>query len=263
VWYPKHPQLSVRGIPEHQQVFDSRLRRADVYQTPTYGFGCFCLTSPDGTDYTFFIDNVGTLGSTAATWGTAQKTFYLGGYALTTDDSGNIVATATSKSCVSSWKMVSVVDLEYALTMVAGSPSAALVSGQSYGDGTFTLTSPNGTNYVIYVGDDGAMIAAAGTWGPMSHSFFIDSYVITVENDGSLIVALSGEQHLPTYRMVSPGGYEYVWSIDSDYAVVAAREGHFWNTPVTKTVLGYSKNREPYDRDDAVAESDQYVWVEE
>jgi hypothetical protein len=264
VYYPKHPQLSLRGIPERSHVRDARPEPADVYQTARYKFGSFCLVSLGGIDWTFYITDDGALIGDAAAWGTPQPVFYIDSYGLTvTDDGALVVNSADSKKGPPTWKMKSLLGIEYLLSVAADlALLVTVVNGPDYMDGVFTLTSPDGTNYVVYITDAPVVVTAIGTWGPVSTAFYLGDYVITVSNVGVLVAALSGESHPATYRMISPDGYEYVWTVVAGL-VVLTREGHFWNTPVVLDVLAYGKNIYYYDRSDSVAESDQYTWVEE
>ena len=62
----------------------------------------------------------------------------------------------------------------------------------AYGPTDFCLTSSNGTNYIVHVADDGAMLVTEGTWGQPQKKFYISDYVFTVDNDGALHVEDSG-----------------------------------------------------------------------
>ena len=50
VWYPKHPQLSVRAVKERPSVPDARPRQVDTFVSQAYPMGSFCLVSPNGTN---------------------------------------------------------------------------------------------------------------------------------------------------------------------------------------------------------------------
>jgi len=120
VWYSKNPQEDLRAIPERSRVRDARPRQADVYQTATYGYGSFCLISPDGTNYTTTVVDPAVLTTTAATWGTPQLVFYVDQYSITVDNSGNLVVTNIGeKKGPPSWRMTSSDDTDYDLTVTS------------------------------------------------------------------------------------------------------------------------------------------------
>lgn len=260
VWYPKHPQLFVRAIPEkYMAVRDARPRPPDEYITNAYPRGTFCLESPNGVHWTFIVEDDGSLVPYQITVGTPAKRVYLGQYYLTVDDDGSLYVNGAAPGLP--WHMWSVNGVHFTLT-VDDSDLSLLVSVYGvpdYMEGVFTLTSPNGTNYIIYIVDDGAAKAVPGTWGPVSTHFFLDNYKIAISNDGALLASLSGEVHPPSLRMVSTGGYEYIWMINPDGAVKVYREGHWWDVPV----LVYDKPVEPYDLAYAVTMGGRHVWVEE
>jgi hypothetical protein len=88
VWYPKHPQLFVRAIKEHIGVRDGRPRPADVTYELPYGYGSFCLRSPDGTLYVVYVEEDGALFVREGSVGTPLDIFYLNRYGFTVDNDG-------------------------------------------------------------------------------------------------------------------------------------------------------------------------------
>jgi hypothetical protein len=126
----------------------------------------------------------------------------------------------------------------------------------------FTLTSAGGVSYVLYIVDDGALIAVSGSWGSVSSSFYLGQYVLTVEDDGAVLARPSGELQQPVYRMVSPGGYEYMLWADDDGAIKVGREGHWWD--VASLVM--TKAKSPYIEPvvtGTITEDGQDAWVAE
>lgn len=88
VWYPKHPQLSIKAIPDRMAVPDARSRPADTYYTLTFAWGAFCLISPNGTYYTFAVDDDGALLPYTEKWGMPQPSLVIAGHVFTVDDDG-------------------------------------------------------------------------------------------------------------------------------------------------------------------------------
>jgi hypothetical protein len=108
-WSPKHPQLDLKGIPDHMAVVDGRSRPAIVYTTVQYGWGSFCLTSPNGTNYVVWIDDEGAVFVTEDTWGTPRNVFYIGQYGVTVDNDGALhVADYHVIKNITPWKLYSV-----------------------------------------------------------------------------------------------------------------------------------------------------------
>src|SRR5574343_865046 len=60
VWYPRHPQLDIRAIPDHMAVPDARPRTVDTY-APCYGLGAFCLRSLGSISYIYYVVDDGAL----------------------------------------------------------------------------------------------------------------------------------------------------------------------------------------------------------
>jgi hypothetical protein len=119
LWYPRHPQLSLRAIPEHMAVRDARPRQADIFAPAApYGWGSFCLISPNGTTYVAAMADDGAMLVRAGVWGTPQPVFYISHYAFTVDDDGALhVADIIDTRGPSSWRMYSVNKLGFDITV--------------------------------------------------------------------------------------------------------------------------------------------------
>lgn len=270
VWYPKHPQLSLRAIPERATVRDGRPRPADIFTVPEHGWGSFCLISPDGTKYVVAMADDGAMLVREGVWGTPRSAFYISHYAFIVDNDGALhVADVVSVKGPVMWRMCSVNKVGFDVTV--DTDLAVLVSlvtvptfmaGITPRDGVFSLVSTGGVSYVLYIVDDGALIAVAGSWGPTSSNFYLGQYTLTVEDDGAVLARPSGEYHQPVYRIVSPGGYEYMLSADPDGAIKVGREGHWWDV----ASLVYDKVQSPYLETPVpytITEDGQDVWVAE
>jgi len=261
-WSPKHPQLSIKPIRERMAVYDGRPQRADIWYEVPYGIGSFCLISSNGTRYVCYAVDDGALLVREGTWGNAIRTFYLGQYGFRVADDGALYVTdAGSIKGPLSWKMYTVNGLCFELTVDLDlAVHLTLVTVPEHmNDGTFTLISPGGFSYSIYITDDGAVIAVLGTYGQSSSHFYLGTFSFIVEDDGAVLVRPSGEIHVPVYRMVSPSGIEYLLTCDPDGAVKIGREGHWWNVPsivATKTQAGHTVNY-------PITESSDLVWEEE
>lgn len=270
VWYPKHPQLSLRAIPDRMAVIDGRPRPVDQTAVVPYGWGTFCLTSPNGTNFVAAMQDDGAMVMTPGLWGSPLEVFYIGQYGLTVDNDGALfVHDAGAKRNIDPWRLYSVNKLGFDITIDSDmAVLVSLVTGPTFmtgvvpRDGVFTLVSPNGTSYVLYIVDDMAVMVVPGSWGPQSSAFFLGEYILTVDNDGAILARASGEKWPPTYRMVSVGGYEYLWWADDDGAIKIGRQGHWWDVPC----LVYDKVQSPYAENvviDTITEDAKDAWVAE
>jgi hypothetical protein len=116
VWYPKHPQLYLRAIPDHMAVIDGRSRPTDIYMILQYGYGSFCLTSPNGTHWTFYVDDDGALLPANITWGNPVQYLYIDSYRLHVDNDGALhVESSGGIQTAVAWKMRSYGDFIYDL----------------------------------------------------------------------------------------------------------------------------------------------------
>lgn len=87
-WSPKHPQLSVRGIRERIGVHDGRPRTEDIIYELPYGYGSFCLRSPNGTLYMVYVEEDGALLVRAGGTGFPLNIFYFSHFGFTVDNDG-------------------------------------------------------------------------------------------------------------------------------------------------------------------------------
>lgn len=102
----------------------------------------------------------------------------------------------------------------------------------AYGFGTFTLISPDGTDYIVYVDEDGALFVREGTAGTAVLIFYLGHYGITVDNDGALhiqdVVVVKGP---PKWKMGShDAGVEatiYDLTVDTDLALLVTESVWF------------------------------------
>lgn len=123
LYYRKHPQLSLRGIPEiNMAVKDARPRPADVDGNPRWGWGAFCLISPNETAYTVGPDDDGALLVRADLWGTPLPVFHVGQYEFTVDNDGALhVSDLGIVKGITPWKFYSADNnVGYYLTVDAG-----------------------------------------------------------------------------------------------------------------------------------------------
>jgi len=124
-WDPKHPQLSVRGIPDRQAVRDGRPRPADIYTAADYGCGDWTLQSPNDTIYTVSISDAGALESLTGPYQPYVQPVYLGGYLISIANDTTISAASSSISGPGTWIMVSPAGTMYEITVVAGTITIA------------------------------------------------------------------------------------------------------------------------------------------
>lgn len=95
LWYPKHPQLSLRAIPDRMAVLDSRPRPADIFNNSGYyGTGNIVLKSPSGIFYGIEIEPDDAVILTVLSWQVDPPDIYIGNYKLTVADDGALVLVA-------------------------------------------------------------------------------------------------------------------------------------------------------------------------
>ena len=120
LWYPKHPQLSLRSIPEHMAVRDARSRPADIFSQLPYGYGAFCLTSPNGTYWTFWMDEDGALVGANVLYGNPVQYIDIYAWRFTVSNDGALHLTQlTGIMTPQPWRMVSPGEVAYQLTVEA------------------------------------------------------------------------------------------------------------------------------------------------
>lgn len=130
-WYPKHPQLMIRAIPDHMAVVDGRPRSAAVFVVPSFGYGSFCLISPNGTLFTVgvFDDPLGGDGVLMVVqtgFGHPVRYLDVSGWRFTVDNDGALHVNAVAQIGIPTWQMASpqetlyeiVIDIDGAVHLV-------------------------------------------------------------------------------------------------------------------------------------------------
>ena len=143
-WYPRHPQLEVKGVPDHMEVYDGRPEQPDQFIGMAFGYGSFTLSSPDGTTWVISIQDGGTIIVSRGLFGGVADYFDLGSFRYVVTDAGVMVivfAPSTYGSAV------------YGLSMYGGFP------GGINGPATWTMMSPDGTTYSVSPATDGTWVA--------------------------------------------------------------------------------------------------------
>lgn len=119
VWYPRHPQLDLRAIPDRMAVYDGRPRPSIIYTVYPFGMGAFCLISPNGTAWTFYVDDDGALLPSNEVFGSPAPFLQLGAYHLTVDDDGALhVSQVGSLGTTVNWNMRSENGYAFVMTVV-------------------------------------------------------------------------------------------------------------------------------------------------
>lgn len=120
VWYPKHPQLAVRGIRERINVRDARPRPADEVLWPDYGTWEIFLQSSGGLLFKLVIDDTGTVGASPISYMPEPPEVNINGYALSVDDAGTISLTSSATTGPAIWLMASPNGIVWTVTVTAG-----------------------------------------------------------------------------------------------------------------------------------------------
>lgn len=118
-WYPKHPQLNIRAIPDQPGVIDGRPEAPWQFFGPDYPYGSFCLESPGHFYWTFYIADDGALLPANVKWGTPARYLDLNCWRFTVDDDGALhvnsrIASPPDTICTG-WKMYTPDPLVYEL----------------------------------------------------------------------------------------------------------------------------------------------------
>jgi hypothetical protein len=114
-WYPKHPQLSVRGIPDHMEVYDARPRPEDVF-LPFYP-GAIYLRSPNGTNFIVYVDDDGTLFVVPGVFPNTSLYYNLEMWRITVDDDGALHVNASLTHGAAFWNLLSPNYISYTVTV--------------------------------------------------------------------------------------------------------------------------------------------------
>lgn len=222
VWYPKHPQLSVRAVKERPSVPDARPRQVDTFVSQAYPMGSFCLVSPNGTNWVVYARDYVQLATAQGTWGVPQAACALGSYEIVVSDVGVLSARlAASPSVLTNWQMYSNTGRAYLLFTDAAS---GWFSGWDYFDGGWfddtniyfrpldagwiSLLSPSGYQYVLRATDAGAVEVVYGNW-PAAGVFVLNSCGVTVDDAGVVTVAAALVPGLSEWQMKDSNGVAY------------------------------------------------------
>lgn len=127
-WYPRHPQLDVRAIPERSMaVIDGRPEQPDVFVGSQYGYGAFCLRSPGGILYVCYVLADGSLLVRQGILGAPADHINIQGGQLTVDDDGALHVEVLANPGYGPWSIATADDL-YAFILTVDSDGALLVT---------------------------------------------------------------------------------------------------------------------------------------
>jgi hypothetical protein len=126
-WYPKHPQLSVRGIPDNMEVLDARPRPTDVFTYPEYGTGTWVLSSLNETIWYVTVSNAGVLVPASAPWQPTPPPFYLDGYEILVSNVGVLSAAVSTYTGPGIWVLFSPNGTRYNVTVPDGTITVTAV----------------------------------------------------------------------------------------------------------------------------------------
>lgn len=112
----KHPQLTMRGLPDRQAVYDGRPEPPPVYVI-CYGLGSFCLRSPNGNLYIVSVDDAGSVLVRPGILGIPIDVITISGFDITVADDGALLANSGPTPGFSVWRMMSPSNLVYYVTI--------------------------------------------------------------------------------------------------------------------------------------------------
>lgn len=219
-WDPKHPQLSIRARVDRQAVYDGRPQSPDRF-VETYGFGSFCLISPNGTTYVVTVDDDGALLVIQDILGAPVSYLQFGEWRMTVDDDG---ALHVNRFPILSRTMASPTG-DYFSMWVDWDGAVKITSLDVYtpiaGDGSFVITSPGGTSFRFAVAADGALLPTVVALAKPIYYLDMLGWRFTVDNDGALHVDPVETPYFRTkWRMISADPYIYELVIHNDGAVI-------------------------------------------
>lgn len=218
-WDPKHPQLSIRAVPDHMEVYDARPRGVSTF-LPSYGFGQFTLISPNGTDWTFWCDEDGALLAANLHLGEAVHYLDVEPWRLTVDDDG---ALHVGFIVIPTLLMVSPLGVFYNLQVDDDGAAKMIKWVDPPGAVThFTLISPGGLYWEFDCDEDGALLPVAAPPTLLAQSNLdIGRWRLTVDDDGAVHTSSIAPANLTGSRlMASPNGVFYKLVIVGDGAIV-------------------------------------------
>ena len=127
-WYPRHPQLDIKGVPDHMEVIDGRPEQPDHYVDTTYGSGDIVLASPSNLLFRVVVSNGGVVGTMAAPWQFGVSVVTLAGYTLSVTDLGAVTVAVSNLAGPAYWQITSPNGKVWNLTVTGGVVTAALAS---------------------------------------------------------------------------------------------------------------------------------------
>ncbi len=95
-WYPKHPQLSLRAIPDRMAVQDGRSRPLDQTQECGYGWAPIFLQSPNLTVWELTFADDGTIIVGPGQWQPYVPDIIINSYILGITDDGTLTVTPST-----------------------------------------------------------------------------------------------------------------------------------------------------------------------
>ena len=129
-WYPRHPQLDVKGIPElSMRVIDGRPEQPWQFAYSAYGVGPLYMASPNGTIYKVVVSNAGAVGTEVQPYQPFTNPAIVNGYELEVSNAGTITTEAVEGDTgPPAWSLVSPNGTVWALTVPAGVPTATVIT---------------------------------------------------------------------------------------------------------------------------------------
>lgn len=129
-FYPRHPQLDVKGIPElSMRVIDGRPEQEWQFAYPSYGSGPLVAASPNGTIYQITVSNAGAVGTIQQPFQPYANPAIVNGFQLEVSNTGVITTEAVEgDQGPPAWVIVSPNGTVWELKVPSGVPTATVLA---------------------------------------------------------------------------------------------------------------------------------------
>lgn len=120
-WYPRQPQLDVRGIPEtSMRVIDGRPEQPAKFVYSDYNSTPMILESANGTIFKVIVNNAGVLSTVVQPWQPTPPAAVIGGYTIEVSNAGALSTEGADETGYLGWMIVSPNGTVWSITTPSG-----------------------------------------------------------------------------------------------------------------------------------------------